>query len=138
MEVCVLTWLFKTNRNLMFSCLSTIPFELEFKIQVRFIPWLSVGTTLSGSRYAAHYTSSKHCSAAVVLQCCSSYKCWAAAQFWSVAPHSPGGRHLLRGNAGDPGKFKSSSFSCNFIVSFQDFEILIKVFRLQSPENGQF
>ena len=38
----------------------------------------------------------------------------------------------------DPGKFKSSSFSFNFIVSFQDFEILIKVFRLQSPENGQF
>ena len=51
---------------LCFSCLLTIPFEFEFKIQVRFILWLNVGTTLSWSRYAAHYTSCKHCSAAVV------------------------------------------------------------------------
>ena len=71
-------------------------------------------------------------------ECCSRYKCWAAAQFWSVAPHSAGGRHLLRGNAGDPGKFKSSSFSSNFIASFQDFEILISCSDCSLQKMGSF
>ena len=122
----------------MFSCLSTIPFELEFKIQVRFIPWLSVGT-----RYNTIWV--EICSTLYLvqaLQCCSSAavdtnvgRLHSSGQSLRTAPGAATCSGVMQW---DPGKFKSSSFSFNFIVSFQDFEILISCSDCSLQKMGSF